>query len=314
MQVKGNPHFAHIRQTLKDWMLPIAMAGGVIFYKWMYHLVFLSPYLIFCMLTVTYCRLEMRDFKIGKFQWVLMAVQLLFSGIVYFALLPMGSIVATGVFICVFVGPATAAPVITSMLGGSITKVATYTLLYNVVLACVCPAILAAVGVHPDMSFIQSFYKICATVMPLLLLPIITALILRYTWRPAHDWLAHSQSLGFYMWALALFIVVGTSVSFIINHFDINRMPTIISLLIGSAVVCGMQFWLGRKVGAHFNDKVSGGQSLGQKNTVLAIWLALAYLDPIASIGPAAYVAWHNIVNSYQIMHYHHKHSNMAKS
>ena len=65
---------------------------------------------------------------------------------------------------------------------------------------------------------------------------------------------------------------------------------------------------IGRKIGSRFNDKITGGQSLGQKNTVLAIWLALAYLDPITSIAPAAYVAWHNIMNSYQIYHHNHTH------
>ena len=45
----------------------------------------------------------------------------------------------------------------------------------------------------------------------------------------------------------------------------------------------------------------AGAQALGQKNTVLAVWMAIAYLNPISSVAPAAYVAWHNIVNSMQI-------------
>lgn len=36
-----------MRQKIKDWMLPIAMLGGVVFYKWIGQLTFLSPYLIF---------------------------------------------------------------------------------------------------------------------------------------------------------------------------------------------------------------------------------------------------------------------------
>ncbi len=297
-----------LRHTLKDWMLPIAMAGGIIFYKWMGLLAFLSPYLIFCMLTITYCRIEPRDFKIGKFQWTLLGAQLLLALIAYVALYPLGNTVSSGVFICIFVPTATAAPVITGMLGGSITKVATYSLIYNIVLAIIGPIVLAAMGVHPDMTFTASFYKICSSVMPLLLLPIILALILRYTARPFHDYLAQSQSISFYMWAMALFIVVGASVSFIINNFNVSRMSEISALIIGSMAACLLQFFIGRKIGSRFNDKITGGQSLGQKNTVLAIWLALAYLDPITSIAPAAYVAWHNIMNSYQIYHHNHTH------
>ena len=77
---------------------------------------------------------------------------------------------------------------------------------------------------------------------------------------------------------------------------------TMIWLALGALIVCVLQFWIGRKVGRRYGDAVSGGQSLGQKNTLLAVWLALAYLNPIASIAPASYVAWQNIINSWQLM------------
>lgn len=70
------------------------------------------------------------------------------------------------------------------------------------------------------MSFAASFYRICSGVLPLLIMPIVTAFVLRYTFRRFHDFLATNQSLSFYMWAVALFIVVGSSVSFIIRNFD----------------------------------------------------------------------------------------------
>ena len=61
------------------------------------------------------------------------------------------------------------------------------------------------------------------------------------------------------------------------------------------------QFYLGRKIGGKYGDKISGAQGLGQKNTVLAIWMALTYLSPITSIGPASYIIWQNSINSYQL-------------
>lgn len=301
-----------MRQKIKDWMLPIAMAGGAVFYKWIGYLTFLSPFLIFAMLTVTYCRIEPRQFRIGRFQWVLLAVQMAFAGAVLLALMPFSHTVATGVFICVFVPTATAAPVITGMLGGSIAHVATYSLLCNLTVAVAGPVILAAIGEHPEMTFADSFRRICSSVLPLLTLPILTALIMRYTFRRAHDFLASNQSLSFYMWAVALFIVVGSSVSFIIRNFDPSHIGQIAALVAGSMVVCIAQFALGRKVGARFADKVTGGQSLGQKNTVLAIWLALTYLNPLASVAPAAYVAWHNSVNSWQLIR-HHRHTRQSQ-
>jgi BASS family bile acid:Na+ symporter len=46
---------------------------------------------------------------------------------------------------------------------------------------------------------------------------------------------------------------------------------------------------------------IAGGQGMGQKNTILAIWLTQTYLNPIASLGPGMYVIWQNVVNSWQI-------------
>ena len=45
------------RQQVKSSMLPVAIIVGALFYKWIGYLSFLSPYLIFAMLFVTYCRL-----------------------------------------------------------------------------------------------------------------------------------------------------------------------------------------------------------------------------------------------------------------
>ena len=301
-----------MRQKIKDFMLPIAMLGGAVFYKWIGYLTFLSPFLIFAMLTITYCRLEPRMLRLGRFQFALLGAQMAFAALVLCMLLPLDHTVATGVFMCVFVPTATAAPVITGMLGGSISHVATYSLLCNLTVAATGPVILAAIGDHPELTFTQSFQMICSSVMPLLLMPIATAFVLRYVWRRGHDWLAQNQSLSFYMWAVALFIVVGSSVSFIIRNFDIGHIGQIVSLVAGSLAVCLAQFIIGRRVGARFADKVSGGQSLGQKNTVLAIWLSLAYLHPLASVGPAAYVAWHNTVNSWQLIR-HHRHESAKR-
>ena len=66
-------------------------------------------------------------------------------------------------------------------------------------------------------------------------------------------------------------------------------------------MVCCAQFVAGRKIGRRCGDKIAGAQGLGQKNTVLAIWMSLTYLNPISSVGPAAYVAWQNTINSAQL-------------
>ncbi len=302
------------RTTVKTLMLPIAMASGAVLYKWMGYLTFLSPYLIFIMLTITYCRVKPADFKPRAFQWHLLAVQMILAAITYLALFPAGRTLAEGVFICVFIPTATAAPVITGMLGGSISSLATYSLLCNLFVAVAGPLVLAAVGEHPEMTFLQSFLIICRNVFPLLILPIITALAMEKLTPRAHRWLLERQELSFYIWALSLFIVVGSSVSFAINRYTPGDALTMVLLALGSLLVCVIQFVIGRRVGRRYADVVSGGQALGQKNTLLAIWIALTYLNPIASIAPATYVAWQNIINSGQLIMHQKKEIHRLKS
>lgn len=282
-------------------MLPMAMVSGIIFHKWIDTLTPLSLLLIFLMLTITYCRIRPSDLKIGKFHWQMLIAQMLLSAITYFMLLPFGNIVASGVFICVFIPTATAAPIVTGMLGGSVSHVATYSLLCNLAVAALGPLILAAIGDHAEMTFYESFLMICKKVLPLLLLPMIAAFLMRKYFRKVYDTIASHQSLSFYLWSVALFIVIGSSASFVINRFTPSLAPIMVSLAIGSGIVCVLQFYIGHKIGKRFNQSISGTQSLGQKNTILAVWLSLTYLDPIASIAPATYMAWHNILNSWQI-------------
>ena len=290
-------------------MLPIAMLGGILFYPWMGYVSFLSPYLIFTMLFITYCRLDFRHISLGRFQWELLGVQMLIAAVAYLGIAWLNHTVAEGVFICVFIPTATAAPVICAMLGGSLPRLATYSLLCNVFVAIVGPFVLALVG-DTEYSFWDSFLMIFRRVMPLLLGPLIASFLLRKAFPRFHEAVKNHQCVSFYLWAVSLFIIVGGCVSFIINHFESDRVPTMMWLAVGALVICLIQFKIGRMVGRRFGDPVSGGQGMGQKNTVLAVWIAMAYMDPIASIAPASYIAWQNIINSWQIMR--HKSSGLS--
>lgn len=286
----------------KTLMLPIALIGGAIFHEWMGYVTFLSPYLIFAMLFITYCKIKLSDFKLGKFEWILLVIQIVLAMAVYGLLSIFNHTVAEGVFICIFVPTATAAPVITSMLGGSISKVATYSLLCNLTVAVIGPPALAWVGDATDMTFMESFLLILRQVAPLLLLPLGCAMLLRYAFPKLHGAVVKKQQLSFYLWAISLFIIVGSCVSFAIKNWTPANNMIMIYLCIGALAACLIQFVIGRRYGATIGDPVAGGQSLMQKNTVLAVWLALAYMNPIASVAPAAYIAWQNIINSWQLI------------
>mgnify|MGYP001514503127 len=252
------------------------------------------------MLLVTYCKISPNDLHIKPLHGWLLAVQIIGGLTIFGALYFWDPIIAEGTFICLFCPTATAAPVITGMLGGNVPTLISYSLISNMAVAILSPIIFSFMGIHADISFLDSFLTICSKVLPLLILPLGVAILLRQCLPKIHTVLNKRQSLSFYMWAVSLFLVVGKAVTFIIGQGR-EAIPLEIAIALLSLIVCIGQFYIGRKLGGRYGDKISGAQGLGQKNTVLAIWLALTYLSPITSIGPASYIIWQNSINSYQL-------------
>ena len=135
---------------------------------------------------------------------------------------------------------------------------------------------------------------------PVLLLPFILAITVSKASPKIHSKIRKAQIISFYLWAVALTIVTSNVTKFI--SIQGNASYKLKLAMAGLAlIICVLQFWFGRRIGKKYNRTVSGGQALGQKNTILAIWLTQTYLNPVASIGPGSYVLWQNIVNSYQL-------------
>lgn len=288
------------RRNLKPWILPIAMVLGILLHNYINLVAGLSPCLIFLMLLITFCKVSPKDFHISKFIWILLSVQILGAIAAFILIKPFSEDIAQGAFICIFCPTATAAPVITGILGGSITLLATYSLISNISVALLAPFLFSLIGTESNIEFSHSIFTIGSKVFPLILSPLALALLFRAYMPKAHKQIANRQSLSFYLWTLALIIVVGNAVSFIMKE-PADKIPEMIAIALVSLVACCLQFYVGRKIGRRFGDKISGAQGLGQKNTVLAIWMALTYLNPISSVGPAAYVAWQNTINSIQL-------------
>ena len=287
---------------LKRWMLPVAMITGGVGYQFFETLSPLTPYLIFTMLLITYCRVSWHEIRILPLHLWMIAIQIIGGIVIYAGLNVLGpAAVSQGAFICVLAPTATSAAVVTGMLGGSVSTLATYTLLSNIVVAGLSPVVFSVVGEHASQySFWESFGIISRQMIPLLILPFVGAFLLEKLWPRAHRTLQNRQIISFYLWSVALMIVMGRTVSFLV-HQERSHYFTEATIIGIALLICGLQFWTGHRLGRHFASTVAGTQGLGQKNTILAIWMAGIYLDPIASVGPASYVVWQNLINSWQI-------------
>lgn len=285
---------------IKDWTLPIAMCLGILTYPWVSELAFITPVLIFIMLLLTFSKLSPKDIHIRSAHIWLIAIQVIGCLLVYALVQFYHPIVAQGAFICVLVPTATSAAVIVGMLGGNVAFLTSYLLLCNIVVAVAAPALMPLIEPQNDMPFIESFLFICRRVGPILLLPLLIAWFLRYFIPKVHHKLIRMHGLSFYLWAVALTIVTGSTVKFLVMQEDPDYKVEI-SLAVAALFICIGQFLLGRRIGRRYGDPISAGQGLGQKNTILAIWMAQTYLNPLSSVAPAAYVLWQNIINSYQL-------------
>ena len=287
-------------QRLRTILLPVAMVVGALFSDFFQTLAFLTPYLIFVMLFITYCKLSVHDLKFSRLHLWLLFFQLGISCGVYGLLSWWDPIVAEGCMICVLAPTATAAAVITGMLGGNVASIATYTLISSLAVALVSPLVFALLGGNLEMEFADSMWYICKQVIPLLVFPCLLAFGLAKFVPKVHLQLKKLQVLSFYIWIFALTLVTGKTVYFILHQEnpDLTKEGWMAVL---AFFICLFQFGVGRYLGDRQGDAVTGGQSLGQKNTILAIWMAQVYLNPLSSIAPAAYVLWQNLMNSWQL-------------
>jgi BASS family bile acid:Na+ symporter len=281
-------------------MMPIAMAIGILFYPFLARLSALTPVLIFLMLFLTYNNIDLREMRISWLHFWLLVVQIAGCLVGYWLLRHVNQTVAQTTLICLLAPTATAAPVIAAMLGGNIACLAAYSLLSNLAVACLAPFIFSLVGVHQDISFMESFLLILRQVSVMLLSPFAAALVIRAISSKAQKFIAKQSYISFYLWVIALIVVTARTVGFIMAQ-DSREHHTELLVALTAGVICVGQFFAGRRIGRRYGNTVAGGQGLGQKNTILAIWMAQTYLDPISSVGPGAYVLWQNIVNSWQL-------------
>ena len=137
--------------------------------------------------------------------------------------------------------------------------------------------------------------------------------------------------LPFYLWVASIVVLMSVVTETVITNFQ-SQISNIIILLIASFFACLIQFglgkWIGYKLpapskGRDYQDilinpaaapktmagvsSITAGQAFGQKNTSLGVWMAQTFLDPLSSLGAAAYILWQNIFNSAQLFIAAHK-------
>lgn len=316
----------NIQRFLRDWSLPIAMVGGALSYLLYVNIplfdgthifvssvvAFLQPALIFLMLFVTFCKIKISDLRVERWHIILQLFQLLLfialSLVVAFVpSLPFVlRLMLEAAMLCLLCPTATAAAVITAKLGGNAASLISYTMLINVAVALVAPLFLTLSNPVAGVSFLSSFAQIMAKIFPLLLCPLLAAELVRRYLPALHRFLVQKgRNIPFYLWLIALSIAIAMTTRAII-HSNISLLA-MMGIAFVSLLCCVVQFLFGWFVGRKYGERVTGGQALGQKNTVFAIWLAYTFMTPVTAIAGGFYSVWHNIINTWQLYNKNHK-------
>ena len=290
-----------VMQRFKSWILPIAIVLGIFFHE---HIVVLQPalpYFIFLMLYFSFNSLDVKTMRFTMFDFWLLLFQLVVSTACYFIILPFDGIIAQGAFVTVLAPTAAAAIAVSLILGANISMMSTYLIACNLMVAVVAPLSFTLIGANPDISFWSSFLAILRKVFPLLIAPFALAVLTRWLLPKVNGYINKHKNLSFYVWAVSLTVVISRAIGLLMTQFHEHRMM-FLWMVVVSIFLCFLQFFVGHIIGKRYGDRVAGGQALGQKNTVLAIWMAQSYLNPLCSIVPTLYVIWQNLYNSFQMM------------
>lgn len=277
------------------------------------YLIDMMPIVMFALLYVTFCKIEIKEMKPQGWHFILQLIRTSLALLMVVLIFEFGSnpnvkVVIEGAFICFICPTAAAVAVVTEKLGGSIGSLTTYTVIANIFTMVIIPSLFPMVEKGADVSFLYMSMMVFRNVTTVLVVPLFLALLSRKYLPKFVDKVKSVKDLGFYMWCFNLTILMGETVRNLL-HATVSGW-TLALLLIVPLFVCLIQFAIGKAVGSHYNARISAGQALGQKNTVVGIWLTLTFLNPLAAVAPGAYVVWQNLVNGWQLW-YKEKHGKL---
>lgn len=301
----------------KQWSLPLSLLIGVIGYLLFAYVPLLQPIgevvgplleslipvVLFVLLYVTFCKIQIKEMRPRAWHFWLQTIRVLLSAFFVWLITltsdPNLRLVLEGMFVCVICPTAAAAPVVTEKLGGSIGSLTVYAIIANVVTSIIIPLFFPMVEKSTDISFATASLMVLRNVTTVLVIPLVLALVSRRVIPRVTDRIKEFRNLGFYLWCFNLTIITGITMR---NILHASLSGTVLAfLLILPLFIALLQFTIGKLVGRYYGDSISAGQALGQKNTVVGIWLTLTFLNPLAAVAPGAYVLWQNMVNALQL-------------
>ena len=195
------------------------------------HLISLMPIVLFALLYVTFCKIEIKEMKPKAWHFVLQLIRTSLALLMVIAICLFGKnyeakVILEGAFICFICPTAAAVAVVTEKLGGSIGSLTTYTVIANIFTMVIIPLFFPMVEKGANVTFLYMSMMVFRNVTTVLVVPLLLALLSRKFLPRFVDKVKSIKDLGFYMWCFNLTILMGETVRNIIHaHSSFDSMP-----------------------------------------------------------------------------------------
>ncbi len=287
-------------QRLRSICMVLAFVVGGLFHDEIDDFKWLLPFGIGLMLSITFVSLDTTRLKPQRMHLLLMVVlqifALFFWGVAYAAGYP---VLAEGLYYCAAAPIASASPVIINLLRGDVEFSTTAMVMSQVVFAAITPFLLPLVVHDSSFSYVQIALQVAEQIATILLAPALLSVIIRLIYPPSCMWGAKLRDFSLTIWIFNLTLISAVGATRVLNmgYSWVDMLP----MVAGAALVCFMGFvggyWLG-----YPRLKRECSQALGQKNTVLTLFIAgQSFATPLAYVAPVFYVFFHNVANAIQI-------------
>ena len=265
---------------------------------------FLIRYFLMIMLFIIFLQVKVQGMRPRKNHWRILTANIAVGVIAWLLASLSGSRdLAHAAFFTGITPTASAAPVIMRFLGGDVEFVVTSFLTTNIGVSLSLTGLIPLVTGNFTLKFLGN---VAWNLFFLIGIPMTAAFIVRKIYPKAKELAPKLANFSFLLWLTMLFLTASSASAYIRS----SSVSPVILLEIAalSAVICAVNFTLGYFLAGKDFPRESS-QSLGQKNTMFTLSLAMTFSGPLAALGPTFYVLWHNLWNAAQ-MFFHDRRKN----
>jgi len=248
------------------------------------------------MLFFSFLNIQIKLASITSKHFQIVLLNLLLPLICFYLLKGIHPTSAAIVFILMIVPTGVASTVIAEIMKRKVETVTFSVVLTSIIITLLLPFILPFI-LNTGQEI--STKNLLAPILSLIFIPLISSQLLKQYFSVFTKQLLRLQFLTFPLFLLNIFVACGNASHFIQNNEAIG-FQQLCSIFLLAGVVCILHFQIGAFIGQK-DQAIEFSLGLGRKNTMIGLWLALTYFDPLVALGPICYIVAHNIYNSYQI-------------